>query len=640
MALQDLNEKLYNRDANFNREEKDIFDPKNKVSDETAQNQFQQKGLWQKPVRGMDPIEIVADVTHKKSVRYATFSLVGLVVIALLIGGTIKIRSMLFDETNVSVSISGPKDVVSAEEMTFVVTYANKNWGKLENTKLLLSYPDTFHLLEEDTIKINGSGSAVVTLGEIPANTEKKFSFKGKFYGSKGDKISLKSVLEYTPKNLSSTLNKESEMFVTLASSPIFLELTAPLEIVTGQEIEYVIDYGNMSDKPFSNVRVKMDYPSGFQFISALPKPSEEESVWYVGNLSPYEKGKITIRGNITGIQREYKNIHGSIGFYRGDNSFAVYSENERQTRMVTSPLSISQTVNGLLETTVSAGDLLQYTLHYKNDGDIGLRDVIITAELDSSFLNLSRLSSQYGSYDGVRHMLVWKASDVPALKKLEVGSEGTVSFSIPVVDTLDSGQGKNLGIKTLVKIDSLDVPTPLGSNKIIASNTLYVKLKPSVAIDADVFYTDTTFPNSGPIPPKVGQETSYTIHLKVTHSLSDIKDVKASILLPTGVQYKKRYSPLDASFIYNERSNEIVWNIGTLSAEDTMKEIVFQVSILPGIDQKGKDIMLMRSMTLTGKDVFTDEYVTREISGQYNTLKNDTVYGGIRGTSTVQSTE
>jgi len=628
MALQDLNEKLYSRDAKLNRELQDTFDPETKVSENIAQNKFQEKELWQQPVRGMDPIEIVSDVTHRRKVRLTAFIASGFIVVALLIGGVLNIRSMLFDEASVLVLISGPKDVVSAEETTFTVSYANDNWGKLQNTELELTYPDTFHIIEDATLKVNGSGRATITLGEMPANTQKKFSFKGKFYGSKGDKVTLQATLKYAPKNLSSVLEKTSQMVVTLASSPLFLEVTAPLEIVTGQNIEYVVDYGNNSDKAFSNIRVKMDYPAGFQFVSAEPKPSEGDTVWYMGNVGTYEKGKITIRGIITGIQKGYKSVRGTIGFYRGDNTFAVYSENERQTRVVASPLSISQTVNGLAETTVGAGELLQYTIHYKNDGDIGLRDAIITAQLDPTFLNLSRLSSPKGSYDGVHHMLVWKASDVPALKKLEVGAEGSVSFTVPVMDTLKSDAGKNLVIQTTAKIDSLDIPTPLGSNKIIASNTLAVKLKSDVAIDAYTLYTDTVLPNSGPVPPKVGQETSYTIHLSVAHSLSDIKDAKMTILLPAGVQYKEKYSPLDASFVYNERSNEIIWNMGTISAEDRVKDITFQVSILPGIDRQGKGVVLVSAMNLTGKDVFTDQEINKAGPGSDNTLKRDTVYG------------
>jgi len=195
-------------------------------------------------------------------------------------------------------------------------------------------------------------------------------------------------------------------------------------------------------------------------------------------------------------------------------------------------------------------------------------------------------------------------------------------------MDTLKSDAGKNLVIQTTAKIDSLDIPTPLGSNKIIASNTLAVKLKSDVAIDAYTLYTDTVLPNSGPVPPKVGQETSYTIHLSVAHSLSDIKDAKMTILLPAGVQYKEKYSPLDASFVYNERSNEIIWNMGTISAEDRVKDITFQVSILPGIDRQGKGVVLVSAMNLTGKDVFTDQEINKAGPGSDNTLKRDTVYG------------
>ncbi len=640
MGLEDLNEELYRRNVKIVRKQNDIFDPERKDSENTSADIFQKKELWQQPVKGMDPIEVLNETTYKKKVRIIAFVISGIIILSSLVVATIKIRSMIFDETQVVVSISGSKDVVSAEEIPFNVNYENNNWGSLHNAEIELSYPDTFHIIEDGSMKVNGSGKATLFIGEIPAHTQKKMSFKGKFYGSKGDKITLQATLKYAPKNLSSALEKTSQMIVTLVSSPFFVEINAPLEIVTGQNIEYIVDYGNKSDKNFSHLRVKIDYPSDFQFLNAEPKPSEGESIWYIDNLNTYEKGKIIIRGTISGVQKEYKNVHGAIGFYRGDNTFVSYAENERQTRMIASPLFLSQTVNNSTELIAGAGETLQYVIHYKNDGDIGLRDSIIIAEIDPTFLDLSRLSLLHGSYDGIQHRIIWKASDVPALKQLPVGGEGSVSFSVPVKSILQADDKKNITIKTVVKMDSLDIPTPIGSNKIIASNTLLVKLKSDAIIDAYALYTDTSLTNSGPIPPKVGQETSYTIHLSVAHSLSDIQNAEMVLHLPAGVLYKERYSPVNASFIYNERSNEIVWNIGSVSSEEKMKEIAFQVSIIPGPDRLGREMILVNDMDFTGLNTFTNEKISKKGPTILNTLKRDAVYKGMTTAGQISSAD
>ncbi|MEI8096819.1 MAG: hypothetical protein WCG73_01785, partial [Candidatus Moraniibacteriota bacterium] len=491
MALQDLNEKLYGRDIHLGRvEQHTSFDPELKIAKPDIQEQFQKKESWREPVN-IDPARVVAEQTRRRRVKITAIVLGGLAAILLVGGIVFKMRSMLFDESRVALSLSGPKDVASVEETTFTVTYANNNGGELDNVTLTLLYPETFHLQPENTMQVNGS-RAEISLGKIASNASGKVSLKGKFYGSKGDTLNLQAILKYSPGNVSSLLEKVSQFTVTVATSPLSLEVTAPLEIVTGQDIEYVVDYSNKSDIPFSNLRVKLDYPEGFQFVSADPKPSEGNAVWYVGNFDTNAKGKIVVRGVISGTQQEYKNIQGTIGFFRGDNTFVSYAENNRQTRIVASPLSLSQTVNGLVDIAVNTGDMLQYAIHYKNDGNIGLRDAIITAEIDPTFLDVTRLSVRNGSYDSARKMIIWKASDVPALGKLEVGAQGEVSFSVPVAEKISATSGKNLLIKTVAKMDSLDIPTPIGSNKIIGSNTLFVKLKSFVNIDTSVVYTDT----------------------------------------------------------------------------------------------------------------------------------------------------
>lgn len=638
MSLQDLNEKLYGRDIHLGRvEQHTSFDPEQESVKPDIQEQFQKKEAWATPVPPVDPIQVITDVTKRKRVRMIALVLGGLAIILLLAGITFKVRSMLFNENNVTVSLTGPKDVTSVEETTFTVTYANNNWGELGNATLLLSYPETFHLQAESTMKVNGS-LAEISIGKIAANTNGKVSLKGKFYGSKGDKLDLQATLKYSPSNVSSILEKVSKLTVTVATSPISLEVTAPLDIVTGQDIDYVIDYSNKSDVAFSNLRVKLDYPDGFQFISAEPKPSEGNTVWYVGNLDTNAKGKILIHGVISGTQQEYKNIHGTIGFFRGDNTFVAYGESSRQTRMVASPLSLSQTVNGLTDIAVNTGETLQYVIHFKNDGDIGLRDAIITEEIDPTFLDMTKLSVEHGAYDAARKVIVWKASDIKALGKIEVGGQGEVIFSVPVAVKIDATSGKNLFIKTVAKIDSLDIPTPMGSNKIIGSNTLFVKLKSFVNVGTTVLYTDTTIPNNGPIPPKVGQETSYTVHLNVANSLNDLKDARLSLTLPTGVHYTGKYSPSEESFTYNERSNEIVWELGTVSAtENKGREIVFQVSVIPGPDQVMKSVTLINSEVLTAKDTYTNQDVRIETQKQDNTLKNDTAFGSSGNSGTVQ---
>lgn len=630
MGLEELNEKLHGRDIHLDRVQPHTsYDPGQAPADPSAGAEFQKTEAWQAPTVE-NPTSVFVDTSQRRHRRRIALVL-GSIAALVLIGGFIfKIRAMLFDESRVEVSLAGPKDVASAEETTFTITYANKNWAGLSDVTLIFSYPEEFHLQTTSATKINGS-LAEISIGEIKANTEGKILVTGKFYGSKGDFANLKATLRYTPKNIATVFEKTAEFGVNVASSPLSLEITAPLDLATGQDVEYVIDYNNRSDISFSNLRVKVEYPEGFQFVSSEPKSSEGESVWYVGNLGARGSGKVIIRGVLSGAREEQKHVRGMIGFFQGEGKFVAYAENERQTRIIASPLSISQTVNGLTNIAVNQGDVLRYVIRYRNDGTIGVRDVIVTVDIDPTALDMSRLALERGAYDAARKIIVWKASDISGLGRLEPGAGGEINFSVPVVKTSAVTNSGSLSVRSVAKIDSPDIPTPIGSNKIIGSNTLFVKLNSLVSIDTKVLYDDVTFPNSGPIPPKVGQATSYTLHLSVANSSNDLKQARVSVILPTSVSYNGKFAPSGETVTFNDRTNELVWELGTFPPTGpTPRELAFQVTTTPNVSQVGESLALVTNTIFTAEDTFTTQDIRVEKGEQRNFLRDDKTYGAV----------
>ncbi len=631
MSLQELNDELHGREVHRRVHEAIPYDPAVEPEKPEVVGQFQTTEEWQNPVLGTTPDTLAAEAEQeRKKRRYIALGLGGVALLLLLVGAAWKIHSMIFDEARVSVAIAGPKSVASAETVSFTLSYGNDNWSSLDDAVLVLTYPESFHPEEDGKIKVTGL-RAEIPVGDIKSNSNGKVVVSGKFYGSKGDLGYLKATLQYLPTNVTSRLETSAQFGVSVASSPLSLELTAPQELASGQDVEYVIDYGNQSGMPFSNLRVKVDYPAGFRFVSAEPRPSEGEGMWNVGTLSGNAGNKIRIRGTLSGSRDEHKRVHARIGYVQGNGNFVVYSENERSTRIIASPLSIYQTMNGEVDATATPGDLLQYVIRYRNDGNIGVRDTIVTFMVDSPLLDYTKLSLTKGAYDPSRKMIVWKASDIPTLRNLEPGQEGQIEFSVPVrADVQASGETRNFSVRSVATIDSPDVPTPIGSNKIISSNTLIVKLSSLITLDLKGYYEDAVFPNSGPVPPVVGQTTSYTMHLRVTNSSNDIRDTRVSIVLPTGIKYTGKVSPESETVRFNERTSEIVWELGSVAAGSAgTRELVFQVSTTPDPSLTGKAVDLVKSVTFTADDLFTNKEIRKETGTKNNYLEEDKTIAG-----------
>ncbi|MFZ3031586.1 MAG: hypothetical protein WA082_00970 [Candidatus Moraniibacteriota bacterium] len=617
MGLEELNEQLHGRDFHVDRTRRnDTFTPGNQPDGQGA-SKFQKTEKWNesslpKEFILAEPVRAIIspdDVTKKR--RKLIALVLGGIACVLLIGGVIlKIRAGLFSPENIVLNIAGGGSAGSAELVTFDFEYANNNWMDLENASVVFEYPESFHPEASSRLEIKKS-RAEGKIGTIKSKGQGTVSLSGKFYGSKGDQAKIYATLRYSPSALSSTFEKRVEHTVGISSSTLFFEINAPLELASDQEAQYEVRYRNEGDTAFSNLKIKLEYPAGFVFTDADTPSSGDGTVWEVGTLAPGQEGTLVVRGRLSGARDEQKTVHGDIGFFQGDGSFLSYGEGQRKTKVIASPFVIRQTVEGATAATIDPGRDLRYALEYRNEGNVGIRDAIITVELDTPYLDFSTLQFEggiFGAYNQARKAISWKASDFPALNRVEPGQSGKVAFSIKsyAAPTKKVAAARNPLIVSVAKIDSPDIPAIVGVTKVVASNTLSVKLNSVVTSTLEVQYQDTVIPNSGPTPPVVGQETTYTFHLALDNTSNSLRDARMNILLPTGIRYTGNIVGAGEKTFFNERTNELVWDMGVFAPE-TRREIVFQVGVTPSPGTRENDIMLVSQALFTGKDTFTE---------------------------------
>ena len=203
----------------------------------------------------------------------------------------------------------------------------------------------------------------------------------------------------------------------------------------------------------------------------------------------------------------------------------------------------------------------------------------------DRTYLDLSTVSLDRGTYQPATRQILFKASDLPALARLQPGQSGSAQFSVKVrSDAITVAMGKkNVTFETIARIDSPDVPTPIGANKTVASNTIRVKLLSEVSVDMFGVYTDTEFPNTGPLPLQLDQETTFSIHVKVASDLNDITGSQMIFRIPSGIRYIGSLVGERETVRWNSRAGELVWEIGTLlGGQSARRELVFRVGLTP----------------------------------------------------------
>jgi hypothetical protein len=122
---------------------------------------------------------------------------------------------------------------------------------------------------------------------------------------------------------------------------------------------------------------------------------------------------------------------------------------------------------------------------------------------------------------------------------------------------------------------------------------------------------------NTGPVPPIVGQETTYTLRLRIASTLNAIENARAVLSVPGQVRYLKTYANGQGTVVYNDRTGEIFWNLGTLAPGiGKAVELLIQIGLTPDPSQIGTVAKLVNTATFSGKDIWSGMPVQSTLPG------------------------
>lgn len=575
-----------------------------------------------KKVIGEEPADLGLAKKPKKRfrfrIKYLGIGLATIVIIVLIFVAANFIKGWLsvsFSKDKVGLEITAPGEISSGEEIEFSVFYQNDNQLTLEDAKLVIDYPQGAYSLEGNELT-----QKIIELGSILPEAKEVKNFKIRLAGEKGNVRTLTIKLNYQPENTSSRFENFTSFKMNITAALVGIYLTAPQKAISGEEISYNLDYINNSDQDFSDLKIELDYPLGFTLKTADPEPTEENNIWQLEQLKQDERGTIRISGILEGTEKENKTLKASIGKIENDR-FLKYSQTSSITQIASSPLLISLFLKNKEreeEIDISSGEQLNYKIEFKNNADIALSQLSLKAYLQGEMLDFRTLKlKERGFFDSLNNVIIWGAAGIDSLALLPPGQSGEVGFSLSLKKdfSIENFDDKNFQISVRVEIETFNVPPQFNLEKLKIEKILFSKINTQVVLQAKGYYNETSssIKNSGPIPPKANQTTTYTIHWQITNASNDLKDVEVTAVLPAGIEWQDAYIiPEDTELEYNGRTKEMVWKIDKLPAATgfliPVYEAVFQIALTPSITQVGTTPVLSDESSLKGTDVFTKE--------------------------------
>jgi len=511
----------------------------------------------------------------------------------------------IYSKDILKLEILGPNEAKLAEEIEYIVKYKNNGNVRLEDPKLFFEYP-------EYSITSENKSREEKSLGDIYPGEERTLSFKARLIGKEDETKTAKATLRYRPKNLSAYYESETTFTTIIKDVPLTFEFDLPSKIESGKEIRLRLNYFSNVDYPLSDLGIRIAYPSGFEFLESQPQ-TLEKTEWDIGLLNLAEGGRIEILGKIQGEVGQTKVFQAELGQWR-DGEFVVLKTANKGVEIIRPLLYIIQEINENPKYVANPGDLLHYEITFKNIGERSLENMFLMAKIESEVLDFDNSKIESGRFEKEGNDIIWDYTMLPELRRLLPMAEGKVEFWIKVKDEFEN---KNPEIKTTVSLDGFE-------------EEFINKINSKVEISQKGYFQDEIFGNSGPIPPRVGETTTYTIMWQVKNWNNDVKNVKVKSTLPPEVKLTGKIFPdTEASkFAFDTQSREIVWEIGDMTAGKGTSEpgpnVAFQIALTPTLAQRGNSAILIGEAKVLVEDLWTEASLERISNPVDTTLPDD----------------
>ncbi|HEY9582995.1 MAG TPA: hypothetical protein VJK09_01610 [Candidatus Paceibacterota bacterium] len=514
---------------------------------------------------------------------------------------------------NLDIILKGPTSIKGGDELSLGIVVSNNNATTLEFVDLIVSFPMGTREsanLEKELSRFRKN------LGTLERGEIVNESIKAVLFGEAGKEQEVKVAVEYRTAGSNAIFEKTKIYDVLISASPLDISLTIPEEIHAGNQTEFTADISVSGSSGLSNILVKAEYPSGFQFKSASPKPVFGNNVWDLGDLGRDSKRRISITGILDGQDNEKKLFKIIAGTAKADRESEIgvpYGSTFATVLMRRSFVDLATVLSGQIENEIISDPerTLRGDISWTNNLPDKLLNSTVNVHFTGNALDQASVSVGKGSYQSLSNIITWTRQHEPSLAIIEPAGSGSVNFDFSTLPSfkLSLLSVRNPYIQADISFDATRVVEGNPGEIVHTALTKMIRVNSHIELLTKALYSSGTFVNTGPMPPRANQETTYTIVWSLVNTSNDLDGVTVRGLLPSHSRFLTNVSPLGADIKYDNTTGIVTWNVGRVEAGISIipvREASFQISLLPSIPQVNQTIPLVTNMSYQGRDLFT----------------------------------
>jgi len=607
------------------------------------------KSQWTEPVE--EPVEAPLTLNEKyedRSMSFLTKFLIGsaiFCVIAVGVGLYLFLNgSNLVSGNNIDVVISGPVSIPGGEPVIFGVKVTNNNNADLQLVDMSVAFPAGATDPNNPTQTLTSYDQL---LGDIPIGQSTSTKVSAIIFGEENMQKTITATLTYKIKGSSAVFTKVATYDVLINSSPITVTASSFSSITSGQEFDMTVVLKSNSHDVLKNVLLKADYPFGYTFISSNVKSLTDNATWRIGDIPSGGQQTVVIHGKLQGENTDTRIFHFTVGAQSSSNiavigtQYGTVSQNvaiEKPFMALT--LSINND-NASSDVVGNFGTPERVSLNWFNNLSVSVSNAVITVNLSGTAYDKLKVQPDVGYFDSANNKIVWNQQTNPELGSIAAGANGSVSFTVIPGNNSGTSGGQSVNPRVVISASvTADRTQETGvSDSLSSAVSRNVDVSSNISLSGRIVRTVGPFTNTGPIPPKAEQKTTYTVVWTISNTTSAVSNAVVTATLPPYVTWSGSVLPSTENVTYDNNTGTITWNAGSVNPYSTntsanRREVDFQISFQPSITQVASAPTLVNQASLTAKDNFTGTSLSSQ--QDYLTSSYSTDPGYVGGDETV----
>ena len=525
-----------------------------------------------------------------------------------------------FNDSQIDLKIQGPTNFIIGATTTYSVIFKNNQAVNLNKVVLTIKYPDCFKF-SQSNLPPKNAGKNEWDVGILKPREEKTIQITGNSFGSLASTSSWRALLNFTPENFNSEMQKIATLDVSPDQAPINITISGLDKVTAGAPLNYTITISSAENLADKNLIVTPIFPANFSITSSsIPL---EKNAW---NIKPtattsstaVNKYDISFTGKFADNSADTSDLKVQIAL--ADQTTAnkyLLAESALRTELIKNAVIINTAINGSLNNFASQpGDILNFTLAVKNAGEEEISKAKVQLIIDSpSFKKQSVLSwsdiadKRDGDITGSqisdsirRATIVWDSNKDRNLNLIKPGGQINLDFQLPIKSS-DKAPWSSIDAYQVSITTTLTYTDKTGATQTVTGNPITITIN-----------SDLNFKQKNEVSSDSKEREKHDITWIISNTFHTLKNVSISADLFGNINFESAQNTPAGTLQFDPNTKRLTWNIPELTENSDVLALPFTITInkkdptqnilISKVHIQAQDSVTGKQLELTGDEV------------------------------------